>query len=732
MPAGRRKGFSRGIILPIKNSHLPDYFSRFQQVGKDARRIKVTDFRLKEHPVIRIPERQHVEFSFNGRRLTGIPGEAISSALFANGIRIFGSHHRDGSPQGIFCANGQCAQCLVLADGVPVKSCMEPLRPDMSIVSCEGLPELPAFKGLPEFYEIENLACSVLILGAGPAGLSAAIELGKKGVDTLLVDDKDRVGGKLLLQTHKFFGSVEDCHAGVRGVDIARMLEDELSTLKSVRLMLLTTACAVFSDGKVGLLSGDRYLLVSFDRLLTATGAREKSLPFPGCTLPGVYGAGAFQTLVNRDLVKAAGKLFVIGGGNVGLIAAYHAIQAGILVAGLAEACPECGGYRVHEDKIRRLGVPVYTSHTVLRADGDTSLKKVTIAEVDRKFKAVPGTEKAFEVDTLLVAVGLNPVDEFFRKAREFGFKAWAAGDAEEIAEASSAMFSGKIAGLTILNSLRKKSFDIPQEWRRKAEVLKSRPGGTFSDPGEFRPGRIFPRLHCIQEIPCNPCVTVCPRGSIRIPGNSLMGLPEFSGECSGCGACVAICPGLAITLVDLREDENFPLVTFPFEAGRRHLVPGKDYPLTGRDGAVIGSGRFIKAREIKKTRGTLLAVFQAPSAIALKAASFLPFSGNAQPPPPGQARNEDHDCIICRCERVAENRIRQAIRSGIRDFNLLKAALRVTMGACGGKTCMPLIERIFLEEGVPREEIIPNTIRPLFVEVPLGVLAGLKRGRGR
>ncbi len=699
----------------------------------------MTDFRLKEHPVIRIPERQHVEFIFNGRRFTGIPGEAISSALFANGIRIFGSHHRDGSPQGIFCANGQCAQCLVLADGVPVKSCMEPLRPNMSIVSCEGLPELPAFDGPPEFSEIENLACSVLILGAGPAGLSAAIELGKKGVDTLLVDDKDRVGGKLLLQTHKFFGSVEDCHAGVRGVDIARMLEDELSTLKSVRLMLLTTACAVFSDGKAGLLSGDRYLLVSFDRLLTATGAREKSLPFPGCTLPGVYGAGAFQTLVNRDLVKAAGKLFVIGGGNVGLIAAYHAIQAGIQVAGLAEACPECGGYRVHEDKIRRLGVPVYTSHTVLRADGDTSLKKVTIAEVDRKFKAVPGTEKAFEVDTLLVAVGLNPVDEFFRKAREFGFKAWAAGDAEEIAEASSAMFSGKIAGLTILNSLEGRSgfetrpyFHIPEEWEQKAEILKSRPGRTIPDTGEERPGKVFPRIHCVQEIPCNPCVTSCPKLSIRIPDESLTGLPEFSGECSGCGSCVAICPGLAITLVDFRENEELPLVTFPFEMGKQFLSIGQNYPITDLNGRLIGSGEFVKSREVKKIRDTILAVFRIPADIALKAASFLPFPKDSNYACEAPSDETAHGCIICRCERVAEEKIREAIRDGTRDFNRLKAITRATMGACGGKTCMPLIERIFLEEGVPREEIIPNTIRPLFVEVPMGVIAGLKRSRGR
>jgi len=692
----------------------------------------VSDFRLKDHPVLRVSERPYVGFTFNGRKCRGVPGEAISSALFANGIRVFGTHHKDGSPQGIFCANGQCAQCLVLANGLPVKSCMTPLKADMALRSCEGLPELPAFKGRLEFPEIETLTCRVLILGAGPAGLAAAIELGKMKVDTLLVDDKSRVGGKLLLQTHKFFGSVDDCHAGTRGVDIAEILAEELRTLPSVRILPDTTACAVFSDKKAGLLTGGRYRLAVFEKLLIATGAREKSLPFPGCTLPGVYGAGAFQTLVNRDLVKAAGKLFVVGGGNVGLIAAYHAIQAGIEVAGLAEACPECGGYKVHEDKLRRLGVPLYTSHTVLRARGDGKLERVTIAEVDRNFKALPGTEKTFEVDTLLVAVGLNPVDEFFKKSKEFGFETWAAGDAEEIAEASSAMFSGKIAGLKILNSLEKQSFHIPEEWEQKVEILKSRPGRTVLDTGEERPGKVFPRIHCVQEIPCNPCVTSCPKLSIRIPDDSLMGLPGFSGECSGCGTCVAICPGLAITLVDFRENEELPFVTFPFEAGKQFLVKGKEYPLTDRGGRVIGTGEFEKSREIKKIRGTILAVFRVPADIALKAASFLPFSKTSAQVGETPLGETASGCIICRCERVAEGKIREAIRGGIRDLNRLKAVTRATMGACGGKTCTPLIERIFREEGVPPEEITPNTIRPLFVEVPLGVLSGLKGGEDK
>jgi len=70
-----------------------------------------------------------VPFTFNGEELLAREGEVISSALFANGIRIFGHHHRDGSAQGIFCVNGQCSQCMVLLNGTPVKSCMVEVKP---------------------------------------------------------------------------------------------------------------------------------------------------------------------------------------------------------------------------------------------------------------------------------------------------------------------------------------------------------------------------------------------------------------------------------------------------------------------------------------------------------------------------------------------------------------------------------------------------------------------------
>ncbi len=390
------------------------------------------EYRIEKHPILSIPEREKITFFWQGQEIAARQGETIAAALFASGIRVFGHHHKDGAPQGIFCANGQCAQCMVIADGLPLKSCMELVRPGLHVEPADGLPRLPDVQAAPESKPIREIAVPVLIIGGGPSGMSAAVELGRLGIRSLLIDDKHRLGGKLVLQTHRFFGSTDAVYAGTRGINIATRLENEVAKQEQVEVWRHSTALAVFSDKKVGILKdGSEYVLVLPQVILVATGARERFLAFRGNTLPGVYGAGAFQTLVNRDLIRPAEKLFIVGGGNVGLIAGYHALQAGIEVVGLVEALPECGGYKVHKDKLARMGVPIYTAHTILSANagageaGNEKVSSVTIARVDAQFQPIPGTEQSFACDSVLIAVGLEPVDEFYRKARDFGIPAF-------------------------------------------------------------------------------------------------------------------------------------------------------------------------------------------------------------------------------------------------------------------------------------------------------------------
>jgi sarcosine oxidase, subunit alpha len=692
--------------------------------------------RITSHPILDIPEKENVEFYWQGERLSAKAGETIASALIANEIDIFGHHPKDGSPLGIFCANGQCSQCMVLVNGKPIKSCMTKIKPGMSIMPLDGLPDItkisPSDTKDPMPTQENSINVEVLIVGGGPAGLSAAIELGQSGRQVLLVDDKSSLGGKLVLQTHRFFGATEAVYAGTRGIDIATKLEVQVNMLKSVDIWLETTAVAIYEDQSVGLwqVEEDRYLIVKPQVLLVATGARERSLPFKGNTLPGIYGAGAFQTLVNRDLIRPAKKLFIVGGGNVGLIAGYHALQAGIEVVGLVEAAAKCGGYKVHEDKLARFNVPIMTSHTILEARGANRVQSVIIAEVNKKFQPIPGTEKEIYCDCVLIAVGLNPVDEFVSKAQEVHLPVFSAGDAEEIAEASAAMFSGKIQARKIVQHLGLEPRKIPEDWQSFEEVLKSKPGEVQELKKVDRDAQVFPVMHCRQEIPCNPCASVCPQGLIHIDSENIRSLPEFclsdEKNCIACERCVAVCPGLAITLVDFRKDPLNPTVSIPIEFSEDFIHTDDRVPVTDIDGKILGNYPVVSLRTLRKFSSTLIVRVQVPIEIATKAAGIQLIAGWDQPSDQSDRYLEEttQETILCRCEHISTDQIRTLIRDGIRDINQIKAATKATMGSCGGKTCLSLIKKVFREEGVSLDEVTDPTRRPVFVEVPLETLA--------
>ncbi|HAF61922.1 MAG TPA: hypothetical protein DCK95_06305 [Anaerolineaceae bacterium] len=392
----------------------------------------------------------------------------------------------------------------------------------------------------------------------------------------------------------------------------------------------------------------------------------------------------------------------------------------------MAEILPQCGGYRVHLDKIKRLGVPIHTSHTILRADGSDHVQSVTIARVDDLFNPILDSAKTIPCDGVLIAAGLTPVDEFFQQAQQFGFNTYAAGDAQEIAEASAAIVSGQITAKRVLSQIDNSENDTQniQNLENIRKVLSSRPGNIqVTERNKKREG-VLPIFHCVQEIPCNPCSGLCVHHLISIPSDDIMAIPDFidpEGKCIGCAQCVIGCPGLAVTLVDYRTDALFPFVTIPYELPiDKNDVLGHSYPVTDRDGRFIGMAEVVNLTQTTKMNHTSLIKLIASAEIAEQIAGI---QVKSETPPSIQDFPElpiENETIICRCERVSAKDIRALICDGIHDLNLIKAISRAGMGACGGKTCEPLILQIMKEEGIPPQEVVPFSKRPLTIEIPV------------
>ena len=344
----------------------------------------------------------------------------------------------------------------------------------------------------------------VMVVGAGPAGMSAALAAADCGVKVLLVDFFSQPGGQLVKQTHKFFGSREQ-YAGVRGIEIARILGEKVRAHPNIDLLLDTQVLGYYPDGVLTMertADGEsEYLKARPRRLVVCAGASEKPLAFPGNDLPGVYGAGAVQTLMNVHGVRPGRRAVMVGAGNIGLIISYQLRQAGVEVAAVVEAAPVIGGYAVHASKIRRLGIPILTSHSVKEAHGERELEGVTVWRVDERWRGIPGTERYFEADVLCLAVGLSPLGELLWQAgcrmayvpELGGHVPWhdehqqtsvpgifVAGDAAGVEEASSAMVTGRIAGLAAAASLGMcpRYRELLAEARAQLEALRAGPPG--------------------------------------------------------------------------------------------------------------------------------------------------------------------------------------------------------------------------------------------------------------
>jgi thioredoxin reductase len=352
----------------------------------------------------------------------------------------------------------------------------------------------------------------VVVVGAGPAGLMAALEVAKRGGSVSVLDENLKPGGQLFKQIHKFFGS-EEHHAKKRGTDIGKDLLEE-GERNGVEILLNSTVIGIFENNVLLFKRGSRLDEIQGEKVVIATGASENPFVFPGWTLPGVMGAGAAQTLMNLRGVVPGKKILMVGSGNIGLIVSYQLTQAGATVVAVVEASAKIGGYGVHASKIRRAGIPIYVSHTIREAIGKENVESAVIVRLDNSWRPLPKTEKILDVDTICLAVGLSPSTELTRLAGckfihlpELGGHVpihdqnmettvpgiFVAGDAAGTGEASTAMEEGRLAGIGVSEHLgylsQSEALALKKDGLRKLSVIRM---GPFGKPHQIAKQKIY------------------------------------------------------------------------------------------------------------------------------------------------------------------------------------------------------------------------------------------------
>lgn len=261
----------------------------------------------------------------------------------------------------------------------------------------------------------------LVVIGGGPAGLAAAIEAKKNGIDNILVIERDRELGGILQQCiHNGFG-LHVFKEELTGPEYAEKFIDELLSM-GIDYKLDTMVLELNENRDIlAMNSSDGIMNIKAKAVILAMGCRERArgaIRIPGTRPAGVLTAGTAQRFVNMEGYMVGKKVVILGSGDIGLIMARRMTLEGAQVLAVAELMPFSGGLtRNIVQCLDDYDIPLYLSHTVVDIKGKDRVESVTIAKVDENFKAIEGTEVEFDCDTLLLSVGLIPENELSRSA---------------------------------------------------------------------------------------------------------------------------------------------------------------------------------------------------------------------------------------------------------------------------------------------------------------------------
>jgi NADPH-dependent 2,4-dienoyl-CoA reductase/sulfur reductase-like enzyme len=477
-------------------------------------------------------------------------------------------------------------------------------------------------EGNPVQADGPKLDADVVVIGAGPAGMSAAIEAAEAGCRVIVIDMQPAPGGQIYRSIEANFDDTENTGPLLQALgptySAGKALVKKFRSTAGIDYRPNTTVWELRADGTVGWLNGMSAGFVRGSRIVLANGAMERPIPFPGWTLPGVMTAGAVQTLLKAGRLKPEGKIVLAGTGPLIMLLA---------------------------DQLRRLGVrPVLIARTDCFADKVKATKKLQPA-------AIPAITKGL----------------------------------------------GWIASL-------------------KASGIKT----------------------------CSGVTNIEAHGDESLTSVSInVGEKRINVECDmlivhdGIIPSVDLAHGAGIAMRWNAEDKSWRPITN--EAGlavvgagpaltegpcRLH-VAGDARDIGGAE-AAIAYGRFVGAN-IACDLGKRAIIDSAQYEATIdKALAIRPFIDTAFPAGLSACLPSD-DTIVCRCEELSAGTLRQAIRDGARDMNLLRGVTRCGMGHCQGRHCSVTLARLLEEQGIKDRSNLPFRARPPLRPIPLGALANLQ-----
>ena len=412
----------------------------------------------------RLDRDRPLEFTFNGRIYSGYVGDTLASALLANGVRLVGRSFKYHRPRGIVGSGSEEPNALVqlgknprtspnqiatqieLYDGLSASSvnCWPSVKFDIRSLTgmfssllppgfyyktfmwprfLWGLYELilrrsggygvaPDMKD-PDRYDKINAHCDVLIVGSGPAGLSAAVEAGRTGARVILVDEQAEFGGSIL--------NANDNYHKNHGMNWVSSILDELKLMPEVTLLPRSTAFGYYDHNFVGVLERvtdhssisdglsprQRIWRVRAKEVVLATGSIERPLVFQNNDRPGVMLASSVSAYINRYAVKLGSSAVVFTNNDSAYSSVLDLLSSGVDVAGVIDPRPKPNG--TLPNIVRSHGVPIFDSSVIVDVKGSKNIRAVELMNIDYDSKKIYGKSHKLRCDLVAVSGGWNP-----------------------------------------------------------------------------------------------------------------------------------------------------------------------------------------------------------------------------------------------------------------------------------------------------------------------------------